>query len=39
MGEPIEIILKKGVGHELCGLEDPAPILDFIKRNTKLGMP
>jgi pimeloyl-ACP methyl ester carboxylesterase len=39
MGGPIEIILKKGVGHELCGLEDPTPILDFIRRNTKPEMP
>jgi pimeloyl-ACP methyl ester carboxylesterase len=33
MGGPIEIILKKGIGHESCGLEDPTAILDFVQRH------
>ncbi len=34
LGGPIQVILKPGFGHQPCGLEDPEPILDFIRRHS-----
>jgi pimeloyl-ACP methyl ester carboxylesterase len=34
MGAPIEVILKPGIGHHPHSLKDPAPIVEFILKNT-----
>jgi len=34
LGGSIQVILKEGCGHHPHSLEDPAPIVDFILRNT-----
>lgn len=34
-GGEIELIVKKGIGHHPHSLQDPAPIVDFILKNTK----
>jgi alpha-beta hydrolase superfamily lysophospholipase len=33
LGGPIQVILKEKCGHQPCGLEDPEPILNFIRKN------
>ncbi len=35
LGGPIELIRKPGVGHHPHGLDDPAPIIDFILRHAR----
>ncbi len=36
MGGPIQVILKPKCGHHPHGLEDPKPVLDFIRCYTKV---
>ncbi len=36
LGGPIELIRKPGIGHHPHGLDDPAPIIDFILRHTRV---
>jgi pimeloyl-ACP methyl ester carboxylesterase len=36
MGGPIEVILKPGAGHHPHGLEDPAPIIEFMQNATQV---
>lgn len=33
LGSPVELIIKKGADHHPHGLENPEPIVDFIRRN------
>lgn len=33
LGGEMDLILKKGIGHHPCGLEDPTPIVTFIQRH------
>jgi pimeloyl-ACP methyl ester carboxylesterase len=35
LGGRIEVIVKKGVGHHPHGLEDPTPIVDYIRRHAR----
>jgi len=37
LGGPFEMIVKPGVGHHPHGLEDPAPIVEFIRRHSAWG--
>lgn len=34
LGGPIKVILKPGVGHHPHGLDDPTPIVEFVKKHT-----
>ena len=35
LGGTMDVIVKKGVGHHPHGLEDPAPILEYIRRHAR----
>lgn len=35
LGGQIEVIVKKGVGHHPHGLDDPTPIVDYIRTHTR----